>query len=109
MASIRNQHVRAVAVAVLMALATAWPAADARPHRSHAVRAEFMRQHPCPANGATRGNCPGWEIDHRQPLKCGGPDSTENMQWLTVQEHKAKTAREAKSCRTKRAQANQPE
>jgi hypothetical protein len=32
--------------------------------RSRAVRAEFQRLNPCPVNGATRGACPGWEVDH---------------------------------------------
>jgi hypothetical protein len=77
--------------------------ADASPGRSHAARAEFKRLNPCPANGAARGPCPGWEIDHVQPLKCGGPDTVSNMQWLTVADHKAKTKSEAKLCRKRAA------
>lgn len=86
-------------LALVMALAALCPPVWANPERSRAVRAEFMRIHPCPATGRTRGACPGWQVDHITPLKCGGPDAVGNMQWLTVQAHKDKTAREAKSCR----------
>jgi hypothetical protein len=34
---------------------------------------------------------PGYHIDHRQPLACGGEDAPSNLQWLTVAEHVAKT------------------
>lgn len=67
--------------------------------RSRLARASFMRHHPCPATGLPRGACPGYEVDHIIPLKCKGADSPLNMQWLTVQEHRAKTAAEAKICR----------
>lgn len=69
--------------------------------RDPAQRAEFMRQQPCPATGKTHGACPGWQVDHRDPLKCGGIDHPVNMQWLTVRDYKAKTKREAKWCRSK--------
>ncbi len=75
-----------------MLLAITLPA-DAR---SAAVRAAFQRQAPCPATGKPTGACPGWEVDHRTPLKCGGRDHPDNLQWLTVKAHREKTAREAK-------------
>ncbi len=62
--------------------------------RSAAVKYEFKKSNPCPATGRPRGACPGYEIDHIVPLKHGGADATDNMQWLTVPEHKAKTKRE---------------
>lgn len=74
--------------------------ADAKTERRHAAKAEFMRENPCPATGKKRGRCPGWEVDHVVPLKCDGPDHKSNMQWLTVREHKRKTAREARLCRS---------
>lgn len=55
-----------------------------------------------PATGKPRGRCPGWEVDHAIPLKCGGADHRSNMQWLTVEAHKDKTRREARLCRVKR-------
>lgn len=77
---------------------TAAVVAGAAP-RSTAVRAEFQRQQPCPATGAKRDACPGWQVDHVVPLKCNGADAITNMQWLTVEEHKQKTKREARLCR----------
>ena len=59
--------------------------------RSAAVKYEFKKSNPCPATGRPRGACPGYEIDHIVPLLHGGADATDNMQWLTVPEHKNKT------------------
>lgn len=85
---------RCTLVALLATCLTA-EAAD----RSPAVRAEFQRLHPCPANGKTRGACPGWERDHLQPLCAGGRDEVPNYQWLTVEEHREKTRRDLAACR----------
>jgi len=46
--------------------------------------------HPCPSTGSTAGHCPGYVVDHIVPLKRGGADSPENMQWQTAAEAKAK-------------------
>ena len=82
---------------LLLALTLAAQAAFAGP-RSYTAKAEFKRQNPCPETGKPRGKCPGWEIDHVVPLKCNGDDLPSNMQWLTVDDHKAKTRREARLC-----------
>lgn len=58
--------------------------------RSAAARDAFKRGHPCPATGRRTGSCPGYVIDHVQPLECGGADAPSNMQWQTVAEGKAK-------------------
>jgi 5-methylcytosine-specific restriction endonuclease McrA len=83
---------------ILLVLAALASQAEALP-RSKAARAEFQRLHPCPATGAKRGACPGWQVDHVIPLKCGGADAPVNMQWLTVHDHALKTKREARLCR----------
>jgi 5-methylcytosine-specific restriction endonuclease McrA len=70
--------------------------------RSAKARAEFVKAHPCPATGKTKGACPGYQVDHITPLKCGGADSPNNMQWLTVSAHKAKTKSQAKMCQRPR-------
>jgi len=75
--------------------------ANAKIERSHAVRHAFVKEQACPSTGRHRLPCPGWQIDHVQPLKCNGPDNTANLQWLTVEDHKAKTKREARLCRKK--------
>lgn len=56
------------------------------------VRTDFIRNTPLPAK--CRGQI--CEVDHKVPLHKGGPDSVENMQWLTRAEHAAKTAGEAR-------------
>lgn len=62
--------------------------------RSRATIHEFRQGHPCPATGKSLGRCPGYEIDHIIPLKLGGCDLVDNMQWLTIQDHKKKSAGE---------------
>jgi len=73
--------------------------AQASPHRSAAARAEFMRAHPCPANGHTHGACPGYIVDHVKPLCANGADHQSNMQWQTVADAKAKDKEERKLCK----------
>jgi 5-methylcytosine-specific restriction endonuclease McrA len=60
------------------------------PHQKSA----FRKNHPCPSTGKTTGACPGYEVDHRKPLACGGSDSPGNMQWLSANENRAKGAHE---------------
>lgn len=87
---------RLAAVALACCLLSSGWAAD----RSPAVRAEFRKLHPCPVTGKKTGACPGWQIDHREALVCGGRDELANLQWLPVAEHKEKTRAEVKLCRT---------
>lgn len=63
---------------------------DAKTKRSAIARNDFKREHPCPATGKTTGACPGYIIDHIVPLKRGGADKPENMQWQTKKEAKEK-------------------
>lgn len=65
--------------------------------RSKAAINAFKRQQPCPATGSSSGRCPGYVIDHVNPLECGGADAPSNMQWQTVAEGKAKDKTE-RSC-----------
>jgi hypothetical protein len=61
-----------------------------RIRRSTSAKNAFKRQHPCPATGRNSGSCPGYVIDHVQPLECGGADAPFNMQWQSVQDAKIK-------------------
>jgi 5-methylcytosine-specific restriction endonuclease McrA len=54
------------------------------------VTRQFEKENPCPG--------PDYEEDHKIPLKCGGPDTTANLQWLSKEQHKIKTASEWKDC-----------
>ena len=60
------------------------------PRRSSSARNEFKHLHPCPSNGHSTGSCPGYVIDHVNPLKRGGADAPWNMQWQTKSAAKAK-------------------
>ncbi len=62
---------------------------------------DFAALHACPSTGQPRLPCPGYQIDHIWPLKCKGPDIVENLQWLSIEDHKAKTKREARECLNK--------
>lgn len=84
---------------VALALAGLLTASTHAGPRSPALRAEFKRLHPCPATGQARGACPGYQVDHREALICGGRDELANLQWLSVEEHKAKTRAEVQLCR----------
>jgi 5-methylcytosine-specific restriction endonuclease McrA len=84
---------------ILIAACAISMGASAKIERSHKVRHAFVKEQACPSTERHRLPCPGWQIDHIQPLKCNGPDALENLQWLTIDDHKAKTKREAKSCR----------
>jgi hypothetical protein len=57
-----------------------------------------MRQNPCPSTGKTSGRCPGYVVDHKVALECGGIDAPSNMQWQTVADGKAKDKTE-RNCR----------
>jgi Ni/Co efflux regulator RcnB len=64
--------------------------ANGRIKRDPGARRTFQRQHPCPGTGRTSGTCPGYVVDHVVPLKRGGADKPENMQWQTKEAAKAK-------------------
>ena len=76
--------------------------AVAKPHRSSSAVAQFKREHPCPANGATKGKCPGYVVDHVVPLCANGADAPHNMQWQSVEEAKRKDRDERAQCSAQR-------
>jgi hypothetical protein len=93
---------RAVALlAALLTLAAALPA-EAKTQRDPHQRALFVKAHPCPATGKSRGACPGYVVDHVKPLYAGGADRSNNMQWQTVADAKKKDRLEAQECRALR-------
>ncbi|WP_198328237.1 HNH endonuclease signature motif containing protein [Methylovulum psychrotolerans] len=85
-------------ISIFIILALAASAVEAKQERSQAAKDLFKRSHPCPSNGNDHGSCPGYVIDHVEPLACGGKDAPENMQWQTETEGKAKDKWERKGC-----------
>jgi hypothetical protein len=75
------------------------PQVIGRTLRNTSQRAAFIRHHPCPATGRTRGACPGYVVDHIAPLCAGGLDNPGNMQWQTMKEGKEKDLKERQMCR----------
>lgn len=60
--------------------------------RSTSAHNGFMRSTGYP-NGRH-----GYVVDHITPLACGGQDTAENMQWLTIEQWKQKSKWERKGC-----------
>ena len=102
-ASTRRGITRVAIAAVVVFTTTATPAMapdqTSGAVRSRALRAQFQRLHPCPATQSPQGACPGYQVDHRLALVCGGTDTLDNLQWLDLTEHRAKTRVEVKLCR----------
>ena len=70
--------------------------------RSNKARHDFARQTSCPSTGANKLPCPGYIIDHIEPLCAGGVDTPANMQWQTVDAAKSKDRLEKAECRALR-------
>jgi hypothetical protein len=88
----------AIAIALLSTLTARGLPAMAAYRRSSTAKNHFKREHPCPSNGNSYGSCPGYVIDHINPLECGGADAPFNMQWQTIPDGKAKDKTE-RNCR----------
>lgn len=67
--------------------------------RSIAAKDAFKREQPCPSTGRSSGRCPGYVVDHRVALACGGADDPSNMQWQTTTAARLKDKTERKGCR----------
>ncbi len=89
-------------VALALAFALALPALAQPIQRSQAEVRAFRAENPCPATGRHRGPCVDHEVDHIQALVCGGLDRRDNMQWLTVAQHREKTRYDVKYCRQRK-------
>ena len=87
-------------VFAIFSMATTFPA-EAVIHRSQAARHAFVKTNPCPATVKAKLPCPGYTIDHVEPLCAGGADDPSNMQWQTVEGAKAKDRIERQMCKRK--------
>jgi len=71
---------------------------EAKIKRSYKAKSDFAKMYSCPSTGLNKPSCPGYAIDHINPLACGGPDTPNNMQWLTIYDWKDKSKWERKGC-----------
>jgi hypothetical protein len=85
-------------IAIIIVIALAVTAAEAKVKRSTSAKRAFQRESPCPATGQPTGKCSGYVIDHIIPLACGGPDDPSNMQWQTYSSAKKKDKWERNGC-----------
>lgn len=92
------------AVAILFALSVVLSASPAEA-RDRKVRAEFQRLNPCPANNERRGPCPGYIADHTIALCAKGPDTVENLRWITLLEAQQKDADDRRLCAARRRES----
>lgn len=69
---------------------------EAKTQRS--AKAKFRRLNPCPSTGEVRGRCPGYVIDHVEPLCDGGADASDNMAWQSIAAAKRKDRAERAVC-----------
>ncbi len=76
--------------------------AEAKSTRSQRAKFEFRKEHSCPANGRTKGKCPGYVVDHITPLCAGGADLPFNMQWQSRTDASAKDIEERRQCAASR-------
>ena len=90
---------KAITAFLALSLGALQSPAYAKVERSGSVPKDFQMAVPCPANGQKKGPCPGYERDHILPLCLRGADHIDNMQWLTVAEHRAKTRKDVAACR----------
>ena len=93
-----SEMTKAISLVALLAFSHA---AQAKIHRSTAAKHAFQRENPCPSTGQHRGSCPGYIVDHIDPLCAGGADSPSNMQWQTVADAKLKDRIERRMCNRK--------
>lgn len=64
------------------------------------LKSEFRRIVSCPLTGKPEKRCDGYWIDFIIPKKCNGPLKIENMQYLTIEDHKKKTNYEIRGDKT---------
>lgn len=95
-----KSHQARTFVAMVFLASCGMPAlAGGKSPRSSAMVLAFKKANPCPSTGARGGTCPGYVIDHIEPLCAGGIDDPSNMQWQELAESKVKDAEERRRCR----------
>lgn len=70
--------------------------------RSRSVRNAFVAANPCPIYDDKAKKCLA-EVDHMEPICANGPDTVENLQWLSKEQHALKTKIDILRCARLRA------
>lgn len=84
---------------LFIALLLASFAASADIHRDPKQKYAFKKLHPCPVTKRSTGSCPGFVVDHINPLCAGGLDNPGNMQWQSYNDSLVKDKWEKQLCR----------
>jgi len=93
----RRDHLAAIVALTMLAFAATQAFAAPIP-RSAKAKYDFRIANPCPTNRNPRGACPGYVIDHIEPLCAGGADAPHNMQWQSLADARAKDRDERARC-----------
>ena len=95
------QRTMKLAHTLIVCLALAgWSQAHAKKsHGEPSAKSLFRQANPCPSNGETSGECPGFVIDHIKPRACGGSAGPENLQWRSREMAKQHDKAELKACK----------
>ena len=86
--------------ALLSLLLAAAPPRDKDGHilRDRSAVRQFQREAWCPSTGKRGGKCPGYVVDHPEPLCAGGKDAPSNMQYQRADLARAKDVLELQLC-----------
>jgi hypothetical protein len=68
-----------VNVAVILSLLFSVNASASTRHTAQANA--FRKANACPVTNKIQARCPGWVVNHIEPLACGGTDVPANMEW----------------------------
>ena len=92
----------------ILALLVASIQAHAKTYRDPATVRAFKHVYPCPSTLKGFGPCPGWIVDHINPLACYGPDAISNMQWQSTLESRKKDRWEIRGDATHKPCSGEP-
>lgn len=97
---------KALFIAALLVASVSFGASPCpHPARSQSPKLAFVKTHLCPSTGKHLVHCPGYVIDHIEPLCDCSLDTPANMQWEKVAAAKKKDRLENRLCQGKISKA----
>jgi len=88
-----------LAMLALLLTVNAIPQVSNSALRDPAQAAAFRKQVACSATGKIQRSCPGYVVDHIDPLCAGGADRPDNMMFMSIADAKKKDRVEHKLCK----------